>query len=64
MMHSEELMSLKARRIMLGAEIACAITAQTLAKITSDAVESLIASATVEYICGEVAKIEAALKGL
>jgi hypothetical protein len=49
---------------MLGAEIACAITAQTLARITSDAVEALIASATIEHICTEVAKIEATLKGL
>jgi hypothetical protein len=64
MMHSEEMQALKARRIMLGAEIACAIAAQTLARITSDAVEALIASAAIEYMCGEVAKIEAVLKRL
>jgi hypothetical protein len=64
MMPTEDVTALKACRIMLGAEIACAITAQTRARITSDAVEALIASATIEYICGEVAKIEATLKTL
>ncbi len=63
-MMNEKLINLKARRILFGAEIACSISARTLAMFTGDAVEALICSAQIHHIACEVAKIEAAATGL